>query len=772
MQIEEHTLPGEGFGASLVSREDCGFVVVSVGIFLLARWGKDDASARDVFVVSGHLNGIKGKTLARLAFCGEAQVSRTLARYELGGAATLLRRGKPGRKPKVTPGLRKSAEKLRSEGHNMQTIAEKIGVGVSTMRRAFKDAAARKPQQRELPAVPCEAALDTETASCSTEAPASTRVSASSDQAPREDATLAPEADTSDVVRCEEPTAQEPFEEARAEGVDAADEDEPLRPGALLPPSGAPHPCRYAGTMLVVGALSYLNLEQVMRRATVQRPESAVYTARQAMIALSVAWAAGFVSLEDMHERDAGALGIVLGLERSPSVRTLWRSIAQMTESYDPLQWWAGWMVTMAQTCAPALPVWGIDGHFKAYAGDEPIDKGYNTKRRIAERGIATVRVMDLRGMTWSDLPVPAGDGLREHVLMAAEALRAADEIAQASRPLAARSLPRPIVLAFDRGGFQFDVLNGMASQNDWYLTWVPSSVKLPDLAGIAPAKDGVGEQVWGHPSLTHVARLLVERDGTALVPAATNLPPWVDTTEALRLLRAARGGEENGIKAARAFVPIDHLDDRGALHHRPDDRLAHNPARKELEALVRLLERAEKSLRREQPVPEERTRAEINLDLLVNEVHQLVARGDLKKQPKRVPRVQLNPLAQRAELDMRNRQLLLPLKNATENARRWLLSTLAEGLSPSAHEWDQDTRSRTLDALIKAPGAVRFRVHEIEVTIELPLPPMPHARLSAALVALDASNLRASDGRLLRFRLAPRPTRDDVARRATGTPT
>ena len=133
MQIEEHTLPGEGFGASLVSREDCGFVVVSVGIFLLARWGKDDASARDVFVVSGHLNGIKGKTLARLAFCGEAQVSRTLARYELGGAATLLRRGKPGRKPKVTPGLRKSAEKLRSEGHNMQTIAEKIGVGVSTM---------------------------------------------------------------------------------------------------------------------------------------------------------------------------------------------------------------------------------------------------------------------------------------------------------------------------------------------------------------------------------------------------------------------------------------------------------------------------------------------------------------------------------------------------------------------------------------------------------------------------------------------------------------
>ena len=61
------------------------------------------------------------------------------------------------------------------------------------------------------------------------------------------------------------------------------------------------------------------------------------------MLALVAAWSYGYPSLEAMHEADARALGVVLGLERSPSVRTLHRAIAQMRADYDPVQrWWAG----------------------------------------------------------------------------------------------------------------------------------------------------------------------------------------------------------------------------------------------------------------------------------------------------------------------------------------------------------------------------------------------------------------------------------------------
>ena len=91
---------------------------------------------------------------------------------------------------------------------------------------------------------------------------------------------------------------------------------------------------------------------------------------------------------------------------------------------------------------------------------------------------------------------------------------------------------------------------------------------------------------------------------------------------------------------------------------------------------------------------------------------------------PEHVPRHTVKAGAERAELDERNRQLLLPLKNATDNARRWRLARLSSGLSPTAHDYDQDTRARTLDALLKAPGEVRFTATQVEVTIDLQLAP------------------------------------------------
>ena len=477
-------------------------------------------------------------------------------------------------------------------------------------------------------------------------------------------------------------------------------------------------------------------------------------------MALASAWAAGLPSIEAMHERDARGLGVVLGLERSPSVRTLWRAVAQMIAGFDPVQWWVGWMVGLQRVHQPEVPVFGVDGHFKAYGGAEPIDKGYNTKRRIAERGIATVRLMDLHGYCWNDLPVAAGDALHGHVLQATRAL------AEAHRLEGARA-DRPVVLAFDRGGFDFEVLSAMAAEGYWFLAWVPSTVTLPDLGAIAPAEDGIGEVIWEHPRCTHPTRLIVERDGAALLPAATNLPPWIDAVEAMRLLRRARGMEENGIKAAKAFVPIDRLDDRGAEHHRPDDRPATNPARVKLQKLSRELKEAELSLRREHAKPKDRARPEVRLDLDVNELQQHVVATQIREAPEKVPRMTLKPEAVRAELDVSNRALLLPLKSATENARRWLLAELGGKLAPSDHEWDQDTRARTLTALVRAPGRMRFGKDLVEVELDLPLPPMPHARIAEALRALDG-RLRFEDGRALRARLAPRPRGSVVRGEAT----
>ena len=98
------------------------------------------------------------------------------------------------------------------------------------------------------------------------------------------------------------------------------------------------------------------------------------------------------------------------------------------------------------------------------------------------------------------------------------------------------------------------------------------------------------------------------------------------------------------------------------------------------------------------------------------------------------------------------------------ENARRWLLTKLGAALAPTDHDNDADTCSRTLLALLHAPGTLQFEDHTVYVIIDLQLPPTAHARLAQALGALDERNLKFTDRlRNVRFRLAERPNREKL---------
>ena len=220
---------------------------------------------------------------------------------------------------------------------------------------------------------------------------------------------------------------------------------------------------------------------------------------------------------------------------------------------------------------------------------------------------------------------------------------------------------------------------------------------------------------------------------------------------------------QENGFKAAREHAHIDRLEDRGAHGHRPDDRMVRNPARELLSSRLNELRDDELLLRRQLATASAKGRRSTAARLEFNELSQSVLASMRRDEPARVERRALDPEAERAELTVRNRQLLMPLKNATENARRWLIAELDTALDPSDHPWDQDTRSRTLEALIQAPGRVVFGADKIVVTLDLPLPPMPHRRLAEALRGLDDKQLRSHDERRICFRLAPRPTRRDI---------
>ena len=699
-------------------------------------YSESEPVVRDFVIITLLEAGLKGKSVAKLCAMSEGHVTGVRQRVAAGGVEALAVRGRPGRpKKKLTARTLTTVRRLHAQGLSLSAIGRKVGLHHAMVARALDAlgiARVAPPESETLPLVGGAGRTELVAASEAT--------------------------DAAEPVMQDEEGAERVMQDdegAEPSTPDVADADAELQPGAELAPGPTEHPSRYAGTVLLAAAMAKLGVPEALDAANARRRVTAVYDAQQMLVALACAWVAGFESLESMHERDARGLGVVLGLERSPSVRTAHRAIGDMVERFDPIALGTALMHGLRRAGGEQPRLFGIDGHFKEYSGEAPIDKGWNAHKRMATKGLAVVLTHDPRGMTWMSQLVSAGDALSQHVLTVARTLRKV------------RVDGSPIVMGFDRGGFCFETLNALADEGFGYLAWVPANTRMPPLAEVAPREDGVGATVWEHERLEHRARLVVQRDGEALLPAATNLDDEYEPAEVLRMLRLVRGWNENAIKAARASTHIDRLTDRGVEREQPDDRLVSHPERRGLRADKQRVDERLHDLDEQERIAGERTRA-IGEQRFVAELEEALLADKLRHTPARVPRFELEPDAKRAWLRTKNRSLLLPLKLAAENARRWLLVTLDAALAPTDHAYDATAMPRTLMALLRAPGTLRFERDRVEVTLELPLPPTAHARLEQALRSLDEQALVFPDKRGLDrpaprqvvFRLAARPTR------------
>lgn len=720
--------PGE-VGPVVERRElGCRIELVVRGLPVLV-FDTTDPVGRNVAIASLLHLGMATDPIGVLCGASHGHVCKVRARLREGGIGEVVRRGKLGRPRRLEGSLRSRVVRLHEEGLSCRAIAREVGVSSSVVHDELRRVAAARVVQTEMVV---------------SDRPKADEASIVHDvgEMAAEPAVVAPEVvDTPVPIKLESKRIVQDTEPSRGEE---------LEPGTALANGPTEHPTRYAGLLLLVGALAAIGVSRALTASRVSRPERAAYDAHTVLLALIGAWGAGHPSLESMHERDARALGVILGLERSPSVRTLHRAIAQMRESFDPSAFAASWMRALSCCVLPERLVFGADGHFKPYSGDEPIDKGWDAKKRLATKGLMDIVLSDERGWLWHSSQVAAGDALSQHVLQSARRLRAI------------HGSERPIVLAFDRGGFAFDVLDALDQEGFGYVAYVPWSVKLPALAEITPVGVPIGERAWDHESLSHRARLVVERDGEVLVPITTNLTTLVEPTEVVHILRRCRGAQENAFKAARAHAHIDRLVDRGASANLPDDRPIYNPARTALKKERLAWMRRHAAALAEHAVEGGRTRKEINGERFRIAAQLQLLDIQLRRTPAQVPRVSVEPQARKAILDTRNRALLQPMKLAMENARRWLLATLGNALAPTDHDYDMDATARTLAALLRAPGLVRFDRDTVHVTLDLQLPPAAHARLDTALRAMDHAGFCFVDGRRrLALRLAPRPTRE-----------
>ncbi len=372
--------------------------------------------------------GLKTDTIGELCGASHGWVCEVRRRLAEGGVDRVVERGRRGPERKLLGAKGKRMREMHADGASLRKIAEALDVSKSVVGKEIKrlklPTRGWSMKQGALPTHASTATPEREGGGAIVDGAVmpsdSAQTPAETSDAPTEEPSLTTEAPVTPPTEMDSASEAPVDVVARAVDVlEVADERTPatrrlmeLEAGAKRASGPAEHPCRYAGTVLLCAAATVLGVFLALDAGHVSRPVDAVYDAHQVTAALLAAWGAGYGSLEAMHERDARALGVILGLERSPSVRTLHRAIAQMRARIDVIELNAALIRGVRSARLPERLWFGTDGHFKAYAGEEPIDKGWDSKRRLASKGLADVSVTDAGGFTWSTHPVAAGSGL------------------------------------------------------------------------------------------------------------------------------------------------------------------------------------------------------------------------------------------------------------------------------------------------------------------------------------------------------------------------
>jgi transposase len=687
--------------------------IVHVGATPIAYYAAGDVTTRrQIMVQLAEARTIPGVHIAERFGVTPVYVSQLRGRFRTGGGAALTaqRRGPKG-PMKATPRLVARARALRAAGDSHRTIARKLG-GLShdTVRRMLHEVPVVQP-------------------TLATRAREDAHVSAAGAMGVREaggDVLVAPVPMGDDeVVR--------PARLAREE--------------TLASPAIASAPAvtssRYAGAMLLHVALSQLRLWQVFAEQGAQVGRTALRVPHiVGMVALGFALRLG--SIERFKTAFARDFGVLLGLRVVPCVQTLRTHVVALAESVAP----EAIMRALLAACVRLEPVWEgayyVDGHFSPYAGQEPVGKGWNAKRRLAEPGHTDVHVHDATGRALCFLNRPLNDSL----------VNALPDIVKEIRAVVPEDR---VILLFDRGGYSGAGFRALTEQGIDFITYLKGRKarrrfpadrfrrrwwQLDDPAGIRKRRRHVyrlyerGTRIHG----AGVVRTLVMADADGQIPILTNLE-HMPVAKIVHLLRL-RWRQENSFKYLSTHYGIEQIIQYGVTTQ-TDDRLVDNPARVRLrqqiadlratlvfeEADVGQAVIAGASARAAAPAETRRaTRGlEARLARFEHRLEQTPTKVPVKTLPRR-PR-------QRATLKSDRHDLVTSIKLATYNAERLLARRFFRHY-PDPRDWLTIFR-----ALLHLPGDLSQQP-DGTVCVHLRAPDQPRIRRALVTFLAEINDL------------------------------
>ena len=679
-----------------------GETVVLSGRLVLFRFAVADVGMRRLAMVALTQAGQSVKAVAQ-AFEVHPNYLSTLRKTarEQGSVGLVKVQGRP---VKLTPAQREQVRRWSEQGVTGQEIARRLQVSDSMISRLV--GVGRRmpdPVQDELPDTDIADIADTDLA----------------------------DHDLADH-KLPEPAAAAPAVVELGNGPDGAVVGSSPRLGAAGVDS------RYAGAMLLHAFYDRVGAAGVFAPLSGTGPAPAGsrrFDDVALLTATSVAFALGVGSVEATKHLLRDQVGPLAGLVRLPELRTLRSRLGGLAEACDPLRLQADLATAMLTAQAPLLGLYFVDDHFVPYEGAKPVGKGYNTKRRHAQKGLADTVVTDYHGRAVCFVS-GSPSGLTKTLPAALSELRRVTGDAK-------------IMLGFDRGGSYAQVFAHCRAHGvDWITyrrgkladtTAVPRRYWRVDTTGRAEAVTLADEMTTIKDYGPARQLTLFEHDQPVLQVLTSDLaaPP-----AALLAWLRCRWRIENAFKYLTAHHGIDWLCHYGA-DTEPDTALIDNPARKQARtaltraettmadaqrALTRLLRSDRPVAEINAAIPGAQTAIDTAEAALTN------AKGRLKTIPAKIPANQLDPNAQRAILRTRRRSLQMVLRLLAFNAEQWLADRLNTYLA------DNDEYRATLRHLLHLGGHITYTTKTITVALDPPLTPKITRALRLLLAELNTT--------------------------------
>ncbi len=724
-------LGGMPEAADLRHAEVGGQVVVSVGTRVVSSFPAGDSVMRNMAAVTLTELGFTGRRVGAMFGITEQYVSMLRGRTRRDGSAGLIR--SQGRPPALGVGQRERARRWRGEGLSDTVIAARLGVHASTVGRALRGVAhpvAVSPVDR------AEAVAEVLDLGIARDTPA--------EDTPAED-TPAEDTPAEDVVGSAgdsvvltgdgdaTATAQD-----AVEGVEVAEGAAEEAPGIDSTGGGGARigegsfTSRYAGVMLLHPFLDRVGAAGVLSQACDRSPRR--YDDLGVLTATCLSFALGTAAVEASKHLVRAQLGPAAGITALPELRTLRPRLARLAEATDPLGLQRRLAAAMLGADAPGLGLYFVDDHFVPYAGAKPVPKGYNTKRRHAQRGRDDTVVTDYHARA---VCFASGDPSGLSVTLPGALAQLREVLGPDAK----------IMLGFDRGGSYPVVFRACRDAGADWLTW-----RRGDLAPVtaAPVRSfrvgpaGTCEAITLADEMVEIngygpARQLTlfEHDQPVMQILTSDL-----TAPAAALLAwlRCRWRIENAFKYLSAHHGIDALADYHADID-PDTTKIPNPARvaarKRLAAAQAALADAERALA--QLLASDQHHTVINAaipaaEARITAAHHAVAAAKTQRDthPAKLPANHIDPDAKRARLRTHRRALQMVLRLLAYNAEHWLATQFNTYLQ------DPDEYRAITRNLLHLAGIITYTPQTITVVLDRPATP----RLTRAVrLLLDEIN-------------------------------